>query len=95
LVGGNGSSPGREQMGGGGRRTWVGWLAVEDKEGAPWGAEWRRARPFFFASSSCFAAALCMLCAGRRKEKRRGRKEKEERKGKKKRGKIYWEIFET
>jgi hypothetical protein len=46
-VAGDGSSPGREQMGGGGRRTGVGRLAVEDKEGAPWGATWRLARPLF------------------------------------------------
>jgi hypothetical protein len=34
-VAGDGSSPGREQMGE--RRAEVGRLAVEDKEGAPWG----------------------------------------------------------
>jgi hypothetical protein len=79
------SSPGREQIGG--RRTGARRLAMEDKEGAPWGATWRHGHGL----SRCFCFELlfccCLVCAVCRKkegeEKRRGRKEKEEKKGEK------------
>jgi hypothetical protein len=63
------------------RRAGVGRLAMEDKEGAPWGAAWRRARPLFLLRAPILL--LPCVCYMREEGKRRGRKEKDERKGKK------------
>jgi hypothetical protein len=76
-----------EQMGG--RRTGIGWLAVEDKEGVPWGAAWRRAQPLFFIQAPVLLlpCACCVQEEGRRREekreKRKRRKERGKRKGEK------------
>jgi hypothetical protein len=57
------------------------WLDMEDKEGAPWGAAWRRARPLFLLRAPILL--LPCVCYMREEGKKRGRKEKDERKGKK------------
>jgi hypothetical protein len=87
-VAGDGSSPGREQMGGGEKNR--GWAASCGGQGrGAMGSYMEISSALVFALSSCFTAALCMLCAGRRKEKRReeGEKKKKKGKGKKKREK--------
>jgi hypothetical protein len=78
----------------GGRRAGVGRLAVEDKEGAPWGAAWRRARPLFLLRTPVLLlpCACCVQEERRRseekREKRKRRKEREREKEKNKMEKI-------
>jgi hypothetical protein len=77
------SSPRREQMGG--RKAGVGWLAVKDKEGAPWGAVWREwLGPFavgeLSARSSVFVSYLLPCVRERRKHMTQKKEEKRRKK---------------